>query len=88
MGMHELADRSMNTGRGQTTINRDIRDVQTPNMIVQSGAGTLSVDINDSARLIANQSVGYYVSAAGMIGQNPKANSSVTYGANDKVFKN
>ena len=83
-----MAQRSANTGRVQSTINRDIRDVQTPNVAVQSGAETLSVDLNDSARVIANQSVGYYRSSAGMAGPNPKANSSLTYGANDKVFKN
>ena len=89
IGMHEMAQRSTNTGRVQSTINKDIRDVQTPNMVVQSGAGTLSVDINDSARMIANQSVGYYRSSAGMSGPNPKGNvSSLTYGANDKLFKN
>ena len=88
IGMHEMAQRSMNTGRVQSTINKDIRNVQTPNMIVQSGAETLSVDINESARAAANQSVGYYKSSGGIMGPAPQGNSSMTYGANDKLFKN
>ena len=89
IGMHEIAQRNMNSGRIQSTINKDIRNVQTPNMIVQSGAETLSAGINESARMIANQSVGYYKSTGGiMMGPNAQANSSMTYGPNDKSFKN
>lgn len=81
-----MAQRSNNTARIKVSnANKDIRNVQTPHMV--SGVEAFSADLQDSTRLVSNQSMNYYRLSAGPNRPDANATSSLAYVMSTEIKK-